>query len=560
MIYNYINESERLIDTMNELSKLFLNINDGETVVLEKDKIYHVRHDDSFELYGYYCSNTAKKHENPDGLRRTAIFLKEKKSITIDGNGAAVIVHGKMTPMLFDKCENITVRNLTVDYACPTMTEFTILSNDNGNCTIKINPECLFRVEDNNLIWQGENDSDGKPYWEDISFARGRYVKIFNPETKQCRDFRREDLEFEEIQQIDALTLSVQLKNKDVHFPEGWIIQTRNIVRDQTGSLFQRCKNLNFENLRIKFMHGLGMVSQFSENITFRNCDFTPKEGRTIASTADFFQFSGCRGKILIDNCKANGAQDDYVNVHGTHLRVVDKNDDENSIVVRFMHNESWGFQAFETGDELEFIKWDTLIPYADTKVLQYEKLNDTEIKLYLDRPLPLIEIGKDVVENATWTPDLYVRNCDFGPTAGRGILCTTRGEIIIENNRFRNLWGPALLIEDDCNFWFESGYTREIIFRNNLVDGCEYANTCEDAPIIRCTPKVMNENSKEFVHGKLVVAGNTFRNPTLGKHTIRLEYLREAVVTDNVFDAPYQIKTVCPGSVTEENNRGCYK
>ena len=540
---------------MNELSKLFLNIADGKIVVLEKDKIYHVSQDDSFEEYGYYCTNTAKKHENPDGLRRSVIFLKEKKNITIDGNGATVLVHGKMTPMLFDKCENITVKNLTVDYACPTMTEFIILSNDNGNCVIKINPECLFRVEGNNLIWQGDDDSDGKPYWEDISFVRGRYVKIFNPETKQCRDFRREDLEFEAIQQIDEFTLRVQLKNKDVHFPEGWIIQTRSIVRDQTGSLFQRCKNLNFENLRVKFMHGLGMVSQFSENITYKNCDFTPKEGRTIASTADFFQFSGCRGKILIDSCKAWGAQDDYVNVHGTHLRIIDKNDEENSIVVRFMHNESWGFQAFETGDELEFIKWDTLIPYGNTKVLQYEKLGDTDIKLYLDRPLPNIELDKDVVENATWTPDLYVRNCDFGPTTGRGILCTTRGEIIIENNRFVNLWGPALLIEDDCNFWFESGYTRNVIFRNNLVDGCEYANTCEDAPVIRCTPKVMDENSKEFVHGKLVVAGNTFRNPTLGKHTIWLEYLREAVVTDNIFDAPYQIKTVCTGSVIDNNN-----
>ena len=540
---------------MNELSKLFLNIEDGMTVVLEKDKIYHVRQDDSFEMYGYYCSNTAKKHENPDGLRRTAIFLKEKKDITIDGNGAIVMVHGKITPMLFDKCENITVKNLIVDYACPTMTEFSILSNDNGKCTIKINPDCLFRVCGNNLIWQGETGADGKPYWEDVCFERGRYVKIFDPETKQCRDFRREDLEFDDVQQIDDFTLNVQLKNKDVYFPAGCIIQTRNITRDQVGSLFQRCRNLEFENLRVKFMHGLGMVSQFSENITYKNCDFTPKEGRTIASTADFFQFSGCRGKILIDNCKAWGAQDDYVNVHGTHLRIIDKNDDENSIVVRFMHNESWGFQAFETGDELEFIKWDTLIPYAETKVLKYERINDTDIKLYLDRSLPQIELEKDVVENATWTPDLYVRNCDFGPTTGRGILCTTRGEIIIENNIFRNLWGAALLIEDDCNFWFESGYTRDITFRNNLVEGCEYANTCEDAPIIRCTPKVMDENSKEFVHGKLTVTGNTFKNPTLVKHTIRLEYLKEAVITDNVFDAPYQIKTVCAGIVTDKDN-----
>jgi hypothetical protein len=61
---------------MNELSELFLKVEDNETVVLEKNKVYDVRQDDSFLLTGYYCSNTAKKEENPDGTRYTAILLK----------------------------------------------------------------------------------------------------------------------------------------------------------------------------------------------------------------------------------------------------------------------------------------------------------------------------------------------------------------------------------------------------------------------------------------------------------------------------------------------------
>ncbi len=541
---------------MNILSELFLNIKDGDTVTLEKDKIYHVRQDDSFELNGYYCSNTAKKHENPTGLRRTAIYLKDKKNITIDGNGASIIVHGKMTPLLFDKSENITVKNLTIDYACPTMAEFTIVSNDDGVCVIKINPECLFRIAGKNLIWQGEPDINGKPYWEDSYIGNRRHMKLYDPETQQCSDFSRDDLAFKKIEQLDAYTLRVHLKNKSVRFPAGCIIQTRNIVRNQTGSLFQRCKNILFEDMRIKFMHGLGMVSQFCENVTYRNCDLTPKEGRTIASTADFFQFSGCKGNIVIENCKAHGAQDDYINVHGTHLRIVKKRKKENSIVVRFMHDESWGFQAFDAGDKLEFIKWDTLIPYADAKVIRYQRLNDTDIKLYLDRALPDLKIKKDVVENATWTPNLYVRNCDFGPTAGRGVLCTTRGEVIIENNNFHKLWGPALLLEDDCNFWFESGYTKEIIFRNNRVTCCDYAVTWESAPIIRYTPKVMDESSKAFVHGKLTLTGNIFEKSQFEKHSLWLTYLKEAEITDNTFDASYQIKAHCVGNIIDKNNK----
>ncbi len=541
---------------MNRLSQIFLNIKNGDTVILEKNKIYDVRQDDSFELTGYYCSNTAKKDENPDGLRRSAIYLKEKNNITIDGNGAVILVHGKMTPLLFDRCENITVRNLQIDYAVPTMSEFTILSNNNGICEIKINPDCLFEIEDNTLFFKGENGADGKPYWKDTCCKNKRYIKIFNPETQLSRDFNRDNLACSKIEQIDTHTLKLHLKNKHADLLAGHIVQTRSIVRDQTGSLFQRCKNLEFENLRIKFMHGLGMVSQFCENVTFRNCDFTPKENRTIASTADFFQFSGCRGQLTVDTCKAQGAHDDYINVHGTHLRIIKKDKSENSLVVRFMHAESWGFQAFEKGDELEFIKWDTLIPYDKTKVIDFMRINDTDIKLYLDRPLPQIKLNKDVVENATWTPDLLVKNCKFGTTSGRGILATTRGKVIIENNVFNKLWGPALLIEDDCNFWFESGYTKEIIFRNNQVIQCEFASMWETSPVIRYSPKILKKSSKEFVHQRLVLEGNTFKMPKEESHSIWLEYLKEAVIKNNTFDAPFKIHKNCVGTVTEENNK----
>ena len=540
---------------MNELSTVFLNIKDDETITLEKDKTYHVRQDDSFSLTGYFCTNTAKRHENPDGTRFTAIYLKGRKNVTVDGNGATVLVHGKMTPLLFDKCENITVKNLTVDYACPTMTEFTVLSNNDGVCDIRINPDCRFRVEGNELYWCGENGADGKPYWENKPNVQGRYVKVYDPETKMSRDFNRNDLTFDKIEQIDVHTLRVTLANKAADFKVGNIFQTRSIVRDQTGSLFNRSKNLRFENLRVMFMHGLGMVSQFCENVTFKNCDFTPKKGRTITSTADFFQFSGCRGTLTVENCRASGAQDDYINVHGTHLRIVETDEKENTIIVRFMHDESWGFQAFEAGDELEFIKWDTLIPYGKTKVVSYKKLNDTDICLQLDRPLPYIEVGKDVVENVTWVPDLHVHNCDFGPTSGRGILCTTRGRVVIENNSFTNLWGPALLIEDDCNFWFESGKTEEIIFRNNTVTNCDYAGMWQGNPSIRYTPKVMDENSREFVHGKLTLTGNSFSVPANGTHLIWIEYLREAEISGNTFDAPYSIQTHVVGKVTDKEN-----
>ena len=87
-------------DIMNELSNIFLNINNGDTITLEKDKVYDVFQDDAFFHEGYFCSNTAKRHENPKGTRYSAIYLSGKSNITIDGNGATILIHGKIIMML----------------------------------------------------------------------------------------------------------------------------------------------------------------------------------------------------------------------------------------------------------------------------------------------------------------------------------------------------------------------------------------------------------------------------------------------------------------------------
>ena len=542
---------------MNELCDIFLSAQNGSVITLHKDQIYHIYQDSCIELEGFYCSNTARKNENPTGLRRTALFLQNKKNITINGNGATILLHGKITPFLFDRCENICVNNLTIDYARPTMNEFTVLSNENGVCMLKINKDCLYQIKKNELIWLGETSKNGKPYWKHYCNENKQHVKLLDPETGLFTDYNRNNLVFDKIEEIGENIICATLKDKSVYLPKGAVIQTRSIVRDQTGGLFQRCKNLHFENLRIKFMHGLGMVCQFCDNITYLNCDFTPNEHRTAASTADFLQFSGCKGQITIDGIKARGAHDDFINVHGTHLRIIKQNKKKKSITVRFMHHESWGFQAFEVGDKIDFIRWDTLIPYNSAKVTAYERLNDTDIRLFLDKEIPsTVALKKDVVENATYTPDLHILNCSFGLTCGRGILSTTRGKVIIENNVFDKVWGPALLIEDDCNFWFESGYTTEIIFRNNKVHCCDYRKMYPGSPVIRYSPKVMNESSKEFVHGKLLIEGNEFSKPAEKTHLIHLEYLKEAIIKNNTFHEPYEITQRVVGNVVNEGNK----
>ena len=134
---------------------------------------------------------------------------------------------------------------------------------------------------------------------------------------------------------------------------------------------------------------GLGIVSQFSENISLLKVVVAPREnsGRIIASFADCFHFSGCRGLVKIDSCFTSGSHDDAVNVHGTHLQITKV--DGGKITVRFMHHQTYGFDAFFAGDSIAFVDPKTLMPLGTAKLKTAKLINKREMEIEVEGTLP---------------------------------------------------------------------------------------------------------------------------------------------------------------------------
>ena len=534
-------------------------LENGQTLVLKEGAVYDVWQGDCPVRSGYYFSNMASRDENPNGEHRAALYLQGKKDIVIDGNGATLMLHGIVTPMLFDGCENITLKNLTIDYARPTMSEFFVESQEGNAYRLRIHEECLFAIDGNRLIWHGEEE-DGEWLWAHAykgDDVLSMYHDGCNGQIKMMPrfgdDIRPSVPNFASIEWIDAYHVRVELQNEGDFLPVGCTVQTRRIVRNEAGGCFWYCKNIRLEHVTIRAMHGFGLLSQFCENITYQGVECMPKVGRTVASNADFFHFSGCKGEILVEGCSLAAGHDDFINVHGTHLRIVDVDKADRKLTVRFIHPQSWGFNAFHQGDTIEFVAWDTLLPYETAVVQGVERINDTDVGLLLDHAVAVKTIGKDVVENATCTAKLTVRNNQFGGTGARGILCTTRQPILIENNTFTGVNGGVLVVEDDCNFWFESGYTREIIFRGNRVAGCAYGFEGEGCPPIQITPQVLSQTTDKPVHGTLILQNNTFQKGETPEIWLQFTYIDEVVLQGNVFDQPPRITQKCVGRMREE-------
>lgn len=524
---------------------------DGQTVTLEKNKEYHVEQDDCFCLKGYHFSNTASIEENPQGLRPVALFLKGKKNVCIDGNGAKLIIHGIMTPFLFDECENITLENLTIDYARPTMSEFTILKQTApAEYLIKIADFSLFDIKNNRIIWHGEKNKNGDYYWQ-IDYRDDMTIAMrYDPNTEYVQmmgangDNRFPSIpEFEKIDDLGYGLLKVKLKDPNAFFPVGCTVQTRNTVRDQIGGAFVNCKNVVCKGLTIRAMHGLGLLAQLCENVTFDGLNINPAKGRTVASNADFFQASNCKGEVVIKNCVCSFGHDDFVNVHGTHLKVLEKNAENNRIKVTFVELHSRGFCPFKAGDEIDFINRLTLLPYGSAVIKNVTQISDLEFLLSLER-LPEVNVG-DVIENATNTPALTVENNKFGPSTGRGVLCTTRKKIVIKNNVFYKTGGNALCVEDDCNFWFESGYVTDLTFENNKIIDCAYGSLGKGGvPVISVNPQVIKKDESIYVHKNITIKNNEFLRLPEESYRIEVKNTLNLAVENNSSDKPVKVLT----------------
>jgi len=104
---------------------------------------------------------------------------------------------------------------------------------------------------------------------------------------------------------------------------------------------------------------------------------------------------------------------------------------------------------------------------FAEGTVKAFKPISETEFEVMLARPAPAALEEGDALENLTWSPDVEIRGCTFGSCRARGLLVTTPGKVVIEDNVFESS-GSAILISGDANGWYESGAVRDVLIRGN--------------------------------------------------------------------------------------------
>lgn len=467
----------------------------------------------------YYISNTASEEENLDVMRTIGILLKGIHNLTLEGNGSLFVFHGKQTLFLLDSCTHVDIRNLHMDYAQPTVVEMTIVECGSDYFDVSVHPDSRYELNSGRLNWIGEG-------WRFREGPMQAYDPIRNT-TWRIENWVEQALRIEEIRPMQLRFYC------DIHpnVVVGSILQTRDGFRDQVGVFIVESSDVSFLEVGMHFMHGLGMVGQFSHNLTFQRVDLSPRSetGRSVAGFADFIHLSGCRGKIRIEDSRFIGAHDDAINVHGTYLRIVGQ-PAANILKVRFMHAQTYGFQAFHPGDELDFIRGGSLTVYGSNRITAVELLNPRELLLTLVHPAPEGIGAHDVIENVTWTPKVEIINNYFARIPTRGILVTTRRKVLIADNIFERMTMSAILIAVDAESWYESSQVEDVTITGNRFIECGSS----EHPVIRIAPENSEVDEKMPVHRNITIENNRFETLDLDSIILSAKSTRTLVFKHN--------------------------
>lgn len=448
----------------------------------------------------YHITNSASEQENPNVTKTIGALFQGLRHVILEGNGSLFRFHGKFTMFVFENCENIEVRNLQTDFARPTISEMTVETIGNQWIEVSVHRDSWYEIHDGKLLWKGEG-------W----ICQDGPAQLYNPITNTTWRVPNPIQLAEQVEEIEPCRIRLHYASHAVPETEvGHTYQMRDGIRDQAGVFIYKSRNITWKNVSLYFTHGLGVVGQYSENLTFDSLSLAPRmgSGRTAAAFADGIHISGCRGLVQIINSHFEGMHDDPINIHGTHLRIVDK-PASNQMLVRYMHGQSYGFDAFFPGDVIELVSAKSLVAYDCHTVIAAERINSRDILLTLNKPDPESMEPEDVVENVTWTPQVEIRNNYFARVPTRGILVTTRRKVVIEHNQFERTMMSGILIANDAESWFESGIVKDVTIRRNTFNHCGG----EEHPVILIAPENTVVDSDQPVHRNIRIEENVIHN-----------------------------------------------
>lgn len=489
-------------------------------------------------------------------FRNYSVVLEGLEGLTLRSEGADFLCTGTFTPLAIADCRRVTIVGIRIDWPRPTTSQATVVSSDGKTVVLRPHPETPLAVRDGRLhVVGGNTDAASGDRWG----GHGIWSMMEWDPATGCPAYQRGDISGTPTNAVDLGDGTIRATASG--FRTGNVMILRHEPRSHAGVLVHRSKDITFRHSRLYACCGLGYLFQHSTNLTLIDTHAIPRpgSGRLFSGHDDGFQISGCGGKVDIRGCEFAGLLDDPINVHGTYLDVT-RRVDSRTLEVRFAQPQSQNQPWSDAGDEVSFSNRANLLRTGSAKVTAWQLTSTGTGRLTFDRDLPAAVDKGWVTENMTMSPSVEIRDCKFLGNRARGLLVTTPKPVVIENNLFRSS-GSAILINGDCNGWFESGTVTDVVIRGNRFEDCLLANYQFCDGVISIIPT--NARVEGPVHRNIRIERNTFvmfDAPLLyARATEGLRFADNQIIRDNARQPWHYRKAAvtlehCAGVVIEGN------
>lgn len=463
----------------------------------------------------YACCGESHRRDNQMDV---ALFVKDKKNITIDFQGHTFYLHGRIQPFIFDHCENIRIKNVIVEYDRSFCTEFEVLESTSTRLRGRLSEKFPCKVEDGKIVPYGE-------YWENHDLNRAPvFLQTFDKNTRVGNGLslvvfgNHLDMD-EEIPWVSTTPrLIARFDGEDIVF-EGEdipVLKVGNIAvighedRRYSNLYAVNCKNLYIENYRIINGAGMGILPFHTENIYIDGLKMTYDERSHGVHTneADGIHAVSCSGDFVLKNSIIEGTIDDALNIHGNFF--VFQRAEGNKLYAVCKGSVCKDYTLFGVGDTIRIYHGSTLELGGEYTIESIRRINVTEWEFTLDKPLGE-HVEGDVIENFSAQPKILMENCVFGK-ANTHLRFQSRGGITVKNCETE----LPFLLTGDMNYWYESSPVE-----NMTVENVEFVGKRGN---ILCAPDFMPTEKQPYYHGRLNVVNCSFDTDTpVTAHHIRL-------------------------------------
>lgn len=491
------------------LAKIKADYQEGDKVILRFPKGRYNFHEAGSAVREYFISN--HDQTNP---KKVGFALEDMKNLTLDGQGSEFVFYGRMIPISLLRSTDCVLKDFSIDFENPHIAQVKVVENSpEKGITFEVAPWVNYRITKDSVF---ESYGEGWTEHQTIGIAFEEKTKrlVYNTSDISCP--------MKGVRKVGERLLNSPTW-KDERLIPGTVVALRTWFRPTPGIFLSHNVNTTFNNVKVHYAEGMGLLAQLCENITlngFGVCLKGENDPRYFTTQADATHFSGCKGKIISRNGLYEGMMDDAINVHGTYLKVI-KRVDDHTLIARYMHDQAWGFEWGQPGDDVQFVRSATMELVDDSNriasIVPYDKETihgAREFRISFEKAVhtAINEQSGFGIENLTWTPEVVFADNVIRNNRARGSLFSTPKPTLVEGNFFDHTSGTAILLCGDCNGWFETGACRNVVIRKNrfvnaLTNMFQFTNA-----VISIYPEIPNlKEQQKYFHSGIVIEDNEF-------------------------------------------------